>query len=96
MPKWPSKLLTVVTVTFGAALLYLDGAVAVSLTLTSAGFWRATVIAYLIAAVAIPAGVVRQSLRSKDSRWEVTRRTAIVSIAMNLAVLPVALIVLSL
>ena len=37
MPKWPSKLLTVVMVLVGAVLLYIDGAVAASLTQTNVG-----------------------------------------------------------
>ena len=95
MPKWPSKLLTVVIVLAGVVLLYFDGAVAASLTQTNVGLSKAVPIVYLIAAVGLPAGVAGRSLRSRGSGWTATRRAALVSIAMNIAVLPYNLLVLS-
>lgn len=95
MHTWPSKLLTVVIVAVGVALLYFDGVVAASLTQTNVGLSKAAPIAYLIAAVGIPVGVARRSLQSQGSRWPATRRAALVSIAMNIAVLPYAVAVLA-
>jgi hypothetical protein len=92
---WPSKLLTAVIAALGIALLSLDGLVAASLTQTSAGFWRAAAIAYLIAAVGVPVGVGRRSLRSQGSRWAAVKHAALASIAMNIAVLPYVILVLS-
>ena len=95
MPKWSSKLVTVVIVMGGVVLLYVDGAVAASLTQTNAGFSKAVPIVYLIPAVGLPVAVARQSLGSRGSRWAATRRAALASIAMNIAVLPYVLLVLS-
>jgi hypothetical protein len=94
MPKWPSKLLTVVIVAVGVLLLYFDGAVAVSLTLTYAGLWEVVPIVYLFAAVGIPIGVARRSRQTQD-HWNAIRRAALVSVAMNLAVLPYVVLTLS-
>jgi hypothetical protein len=95
MPKWPSRLVTVVIVIGGVVLLLLNGAVAVSVTQTNAGLSKAVPIVYLIAAVGFPVGVARQSLAWRGSRWAATRHAALASIAMNIAVLPYVLLVLS-
>jgi hypothetical protein len=92
---WPSKLLTVVIVAVGVALLYFDGVLAASLTQTNVGLSKAAPIAYLVAAVGIPVAVARRSLLSQGSRWAATRRAALVSIAMNIVVLPYVVLVLS-
>lgn len=77
MPKWSSKLVTVVIVMGGVVLLYVDGAVAASLTETNVGLSKAVPIVYLIAAVGLPVGVARRSLAWRGSRWSATRRAAL-------------------
>ena len=94
MPTWPTKVLTVVIVGVGVLLLYIDGAVAASLTQTYRGLWKIVPIVYLFAAVGIPIGVARRSRQRKD-RWTAIRRAALVSIAMNLAVSPYVVLTLS-
>jgi hypothetical protein len=96
MTKWPSKLVTVLIAIGGVVLLYFNGAVAASLTQTNVGLSKALPIVFLIVAVGLPVVVARQSLRSRGSRWAATRRAALASSAMNIAVLPYALLVLSL
>jgi hypothetical protein len=92
---WPSKLLTVMIVAVGLALLCFDGVVAASLTQTNVGLSKAVPIAYLIAAVGVPVGVGQRSLRSQGSRLAAVQHAALASIAMNIAVLPYVVLVLS-